>query len=276
MSGPAATDQIMVAAVQLTSGTDVSENLECSAELISRAAADGAQLVVLPENFGFLGLQDAERLAHAEPDDGGPMQQFLARVARDEGVWIVGGTLPIRVSDDRAYSSCLVYDAAGMRRARYDKIHLFDVALPDRDEQYRESERTTAGSEAVVVSTPWGGLGLSVCYDVRFPELYRQLAGPDLSMIALPSAFTAATGRAHWEVLVRARAIENLCPVIAACQGGRHPSGRETWGHSMIVDAWGEVLVELEQSPELAVARLDLARMRVLRQQFPVLDHRSL
>jgi deaminated glutathione amidase len=269
-------DRLTVAAIQLTSGVDVDANLEQSATLIQQAVAGGAELVVLPENFGFLGLQDADRLQHAESDGDGPMQTFLSNLSHEHGVWIVGGTVPIHTGDGRAHASCLIYAADGTRQGRYDKIHLFDVSLPDRDEQYRESERTAPGDRPVVVDTPWGGVALAVCYDVRFPELFRLSAGQDLSLIALPSAFTAATGRAHWDILVRARAIENLCPVIAACQGGRHDSGRETWGHSLIVDPWGETLAELERRPGFAIAELDLDRMRSLRERFPALDHRSL
>jgi nitrilase len=269
-------DRLTVAAVQLTSGTDVAANLERCRGLIQEAASAGADLVVLPENFGFMGRRDAERLAHAESDGDGPMQVFLSEQARAAGVWLVGGTVPILADPERAHSSCLMFDPDGVRRGRYDKIHLFDVSVPDRDEQYRESERTAPGQSPVVVDTPWGGVALSVCYDVRFPELFRRSAGPGLTLIVLPSAFTAATGRAHWDILVRARAIENLCPLVAASQGGRHDSGRETWGHSLIVDPWGEVLAELDQEPGLAIASLDLARMRALRERFPVLDHRTL
>jgi len=276
MADAAGIDALTVAAVQMTSGPDPVANMDAAAVLIEQAASDGAQLVVLPENFGFMGARDSERTAHAEADGDGPMQAFLSERAAAAEVWLVGGTLPILAEDGRANSSCLVYDADGIRRGRYDKIHLFDVDVPGGDERYRESDRTAPGRTPVMVDTPWGGLALAICYDLRFPELLRQLAGDDLSLIAVPTAFTVPTGRAHWSLLARTRAVENLCPLVAACQAGTHPSGRETWGHSMVIDAWGEVLAELERSPGVALARLDLRRTRELRAGFPVLSHRML
>ncbi len=268
--------KVTVAAVQMTSGVDVGENLASARQLIRRATERGASLVVLPENFAFMGRSDAQRLQVAEKAGEGPIQGWLADTALAERIWIIAGTLPLRASDDRCYSSCLVFDPAGERRARYDKIHLFDVSIPGRPESYKESEKTLAGHETVTTDTPLGRLGLAVCYDLRFPELFRQLLSDGMRALALPAAFTVATGAAHWNLLVRARAVENLCPVIAAAQGGHHESGRVTWGHSMIVDAWGKILAECGDAPGIAVATLDGAELDALRSAFPAIHHRRL
>ncbi len=267
---------LVVAAIQMTSGTEVSANLSAAAALIDKARAGGALLVVLPENFAFMGRSDAQRLAIAEQPGEGPIQSWLAQTARQASCWIAGGTIPIRAGQDRFHSSCLVFDPAGEQRARYDKVHLFDVRIPGREEQYRESEKTVAGHAPVVCESPLGGLGLAVCYDLRFPEQFRAMLGMGMQAIALPAAFTRPTGAAHWRLLVRVRAVENLCPIIAAAQGGRHASGRTTWGHSMIVDPWGEVLAECADAPDIALARLDMARAAAIRAAFPALEHRRL
>lgn len=266
----------------MTSGSDLERNLNVAERLIAQAAGEGAELVVLPENVAFLGRHDSERIAIAEAPGDGPVQRRFAAAAAQHGVWLVAGTLPLSDPEDeqRATASCLVYDADGQQRARYDKIHLFDVEVADdgggASERYRESARTRAGTAPVTLETPWGVLGLAVCYDLRFPELFRALADAEPVLLAVPAAFTAPTGRAHWELLVRTRAVESLCPLIAAAQAGRHDSGRETWGHSMVVDAWGEVRAELERAPGVALADLDLARTAELRRAFPVLSHRVL
>ena len=265
-----------LAALQMTSGPDVAANLEQARALLEAAAARGAQLAALPENFSFMGLKDADKRAVAEADGSGPVQDFLAATARRLGLWIVGGTVPLRAGPDgRVAAASLVYDARGGRAGRYDKIHLFDVDLPERAESYRESAHVAPGAQAVVLDTPVGRLGLSVCYDVRFPELYRQLSAQGAQLLAIPSAFTAPTGRAHWETLLRARAIENLCYVIAPAQSGFHPSGRETYGDSMIVDFWGRILSRVPRGRGSAVATVNLVAQDGVRKSFPALVHRA-
>src|SRR5215468_12068999 len=265
-----------VAAIQMTSGPEVAANLEQARVLLDEAAARGARLAALPENFSFMGLKDADKRAVAEADGSGPAQDFLAATARELRLWIVGGTVPLRAgADGRVAAASLVYDADGARVARYDKIHLFDVDIPGRAETYRESANVTPGTQTVVLDTPAGRLGLSVCYDVRFPELYRRLSASGAQLLSVPSAFTSPTGRAHWETLLRARAIENLCYVVAPAQSGFHPSGRETYGDSMIVDFWGRVLQRVPRGRGCAVAEVDLAAEASVRESFPALVHRT-
>jgi deaminated glutathione amidase len=266
-----------VAALQMTTGPDVGANLAEAGALLEEAARLGARIAALPENFAFMGLEDADKRAVAEDDDAGPIQDFLASTARRRGIWIVGGTVPVRGgADGRVSAASLVYDSDGRRVARYDKIHLFDVDIPGRAEQYRESAHVAAGAAPVTVDTPAGRLGLSVCYDVRFPELFRQLASEGARWFTLPSAFTAPTGRAHWETLIRARAIENLSYVVAPAQSGIHPNGRETYGDSLIVDFWGRVLARLPRGRGCIVADLEPDRQDQARQSFPALTHRVL
>jgi predicted amidohydrolase len=267
-----------VAAIQMTSGPDVSANLEQARELLEEAAARGARLAALPENFSFMGLKDADKRAVAEADGHGPAQDFLADISRRLKLWLVGGTVPLRAgaeSDGRVAAASLVYDPDGRRAARYDKIHLFDVDIPGRIEAYRESRHVAPGAAAAVVDTPAGRLGLSVCYDVRFPELYRHLSAAGAQLLVVPSAFTAPTGRAHWETLLRARAIENLCYVLAPAQSGFHPGGRETYGDSMIVDYWGRILQRVPRGRGCAVADVELSRQAGVRESFPALAHRA-
>ena len=265
-----------VAARQMTSGPEVAANLEQARVLLDEAAARGVRLAVLPENFAFMGLKDADKRAVAEADGTGPAQDFLAATARRLRLWIVGGTLPLRAGEDgRVAAASLVYDSDGVRVARYDKIHLFDVDIPGRAESYRESAHVAPGSRAALIDTPLGRLGLSVCYDVRFPELYRYLSAGGAQLLAVPSAFTSPTGRAHWETLLRARAIENLCYVVAPAQSGFHPSGRETYGDSMIVDYWGRVLQRVPRGRGCALAEIDLAAQASVRESFPALVHRA-
>jgi len=264
------------AALQMTSGPDVAANLEQARALIEEAAAAGARLVALPENFSFMGLKDADKRAVAEGDGSGPVQDFLGATARRLKLWLVGGTTPLRAGPDgRVAAACLVYGPDGARLARYDKIHLFDVDIPGRSESYRESAHVAPGSRTALVDTPLGRLGLSVCYDVRFPELYRHLSALGAQILIVPSAFTSPTGRAHWETLLRARAIENLCYVIAPAQSGFHPSGRETYGDSMIVDFWGRILQRVPRGTGCALADIDTARQAQVRESFPALVHRA-
>ena len=264
------------AAIQMTSGPDVAANLAQAGTLLEEAAAAGARLAALPENFSFMGLKDADKRAVAEADGAGAAQDFLAATAARLRLWIVGGTVPLKAgADGRVAAASLVYDPTGHRVARYDKIHLFDVDIPGRAESYRESAHVAPGAGAVLVDTPLGRLGLSVCYDVRFPELYRHLSARGAQLLLVPSAFTGPTGRAHWEALLRARAIENLCYVIAPAQSGFHPSGRETYGDSMIVDFWGRILQRVPRGTGCAIAELDLQMQASVRGSFPALLHRS-
>jgi nitrilase len=271
------TAPVAVAAVQMTAGPDVAQNLATAGRLLEQAAAAGARVAVLPENFCFMGLADADKRAIAERDGDGPVQRFLAARARELALWIVGGTTPIAaVPGERVAAACLVYDDHGERVARYDKIHLFDVAIPGRSEQYRESANISPGARSVLVPTPAGLLGLSICYDMRFPELYRRMSAAGAQWFTVPAAFTVPTGRAHWETLLRARAIENLSYVVAAAQWGVHASGRQTYGDSLIVDYWGNVLGRLQAGEGVLVAELDLAAQEAVRRDFPALAHRVL
>jgi deaminated glutathione amidase len=277
MASIAAAEPVKVAALQMTSAADVALNLAVAARLLSEARAAGARVAVLPENFSFMGVRDVDKRAIAEPDGDGPVQSFLSQQARELGLWIVGGTTPIaQQPGGRVAAACLVYGDDGRRAARYDKMHLFDVDIPGKAESYRESNNTAPGAHAVLVPTPAGLLGLSVCYDMRFPELYRQLSAAGAQWFSIPSAFTVPTGRAHWETLLRARAIENLGFVVAAAQWGRHASGRETYGDSLVVDYWGNVLARLEGGVGVVIAQLDLAAQAETRRNFPALTHRLL
>ena len=264
-----------VAAIQMTSGHDIEANLEAAGRHLAEAAKLGAVLAALPENFAFMGKDSGDKRAIAEPDGAGRIQNFLADTARRHKIWIVGGTVPLRASaDGRVSASSLVYNAEGQRAARYDKIHLFDVDVPGSVESHRESAHTVPGHDARLVDTPAGKLGLSVCYDMRFPELYRVLSRQGADMFVVPAAFTVPTGKAHWESLLRTRAIENLCGLIAPAQWGVHPSGRATYGDSMIIDHWGKVLARMPEGTGCVVADIDTAARMEARWKFPVLEHR--
>lgn len=264
-----------VAAVQMCSGAEVAPNLATAAALLAQAARAGAALAVLPENFALMPREEAARLAVAEDDGAGPVQEFLAGTAMDLGITLIGGTFPLRVpGEPRVAAACLVYGPDGRRLARYDKIHLFDVDVPGGGGAYRESAGIRPGREPALAPTPAGPVGLTVCYDLRFPELFRRLGREGAALFSVPAAFTVPTGQAHWHVLLRARAIENLCAVVAAAQWGTHANGRATFGHSLVVDAWGEVLAELPSGEGLALASLDLPRQARLRTEFPALAHR--
>ncbi len=268
-----------VAVIQMTSAAEVAVNLRSARELLQRAHGAGASLAALPENFALMGLQEADKLVAAEQPGSGPIQACLSECARELQMWIIGGTIPLAVPTQpgKVAAASLLFDANGVCVTRYDKMHLFDVDLPQREERYRESATIAFGETAVVAATPFGELGMAVCYDVRFPELFRELQARGAQLLSLPSAFTVPTGQAHWDLLLRARAVENLCYVLAPAQSGRHQNGRETWGHSMIVDPWGEVLACVaEPGPGLAVAEIDLMHQQQLRQRFPALNHRRL
>jgi len=266
----------VIAAVQMVSTSDVNENLAQAAQLIEEAIKQQAELVVLPENFALMPKQTTDTLAIQEAYGQGPLQKFLAEQARLHGIWLVGGTLPlVSNTPDKVYSACLTFNPAGECVARYHKLHLFDAHL-EHGESYQESKTYQAGDELVTVATPLGSLGIAICYDLRFPELFRAMLAQSIELIALPSAFTEATGRAHWDILVRTRAVENLSYMIAANQGGTHDNGRQTYGNSMIVDPWGKVLDKVEKGIGIVCADLDRVRIAHLRERFPVLQHRRL
>jgi len=267
----------IVAAIQMTSSHSVADNLAAAGVLLRQAKDAGADIACLPENFSFIGLRDADKLQVAEADGEGAVQSFLSDTARQLKMWILAGTIVIRGDTERRVANTsLLIDAAGKRVARYDKIHLFDVTIPGREEQYRESTHVMPGRDLVIADTPVGRLGMSVCYDMRFPELYRDLVLQGAEWLAMPAAFTVPTGRAHWETLLRARAIENLCYVVAPAQSGTHTSGRETYGDSLIVDYWGQVLARLAKGSGVITAEIDLAKQAETRVRFPALDNRRL
>ncbi len=264
---------VRIAGVQMASGPNVKGNLNEAARLIEIAAEQGAKLVALPEYFPIMGMRDRDKVAVREEPGKGPIQSFLSETAREHGVWIVGGSVPlVATTANKVRNACLVYDDRGKLAARYDKIHLFGFEMGK--ERYAEHETIEPGDSIVTVDTPFGRIGLSICYDLRFPELYRAMKEVDL--ITVPSAFTETTGKAHWETLIRARAIENLAYVLAPAQGGYHVNGRETHGDSMIVDPWGVVLDRLPRGSGVVVAGVNLAYLKRLRQSLPALVHRTL
>ena len=267
------TQAVKVAAVQMASSPQVSSNLTEAARLIGLAAAQGAKIVVLPEYFCIMGAKDSDKVAVREKAGDGPIQRFLANIAKEHSIWIIGGSVPL-VSNypNKVRNSCLVYNDKGQQVARYDKIHLFGLDLGT--EHYHEENTIESGDKVVVVDTPYGKIGLSICYDLRFPELYRAMG--EVDMIVVPAAFTETTGKAHWETLVRARAIENLCYVVASAQGGYHISGRETHGNSMIVDPWGVILDRLPRGSGIVIANINPHYQASLRTSLPALKHKTI
>jgi nitrilase len=265
-----------VAAVQMVSTPDVERNLRAAERLIAQAADAGAQLVALPEYFCLVGRRDDDKLAVAEAAGKGPIQRFLVDAARRHSIWIVGGTLPMAIAGkpDRVHNASCVFAPDGALVARYDKVHLF--RFDNGRERFDEARVLDAGRMPVALQCGELRVGLSVCYDLRFPELYRALMTPPCDLIAVPSAFTYTTGQAHWEVLLRARAIENQCYVIAPAQGGTHETGRRTWGHTMIVDPWGEVLAYRDEGEGVVTAELSRERIESVPRQLPALEHRRL
>lgn len=269
--------RIRVAAIQMASGPLVSANLIEVGRLISLAAGAGANLVVLPENFAIMGMKEQDKVEIREEQGSGLIQEFLAEHSSKHKIWLVAGTIPLVASvDNKVRSACLLYDDQGRVVARYDKTHLFDVHLVDGDKNYVESETIEAGTEVVVIDTPFARIGLAICYDLRFPELFRDMVDKGVELIIIPSAFTAITGKAHWEILLRARAIENLSFVIAANQGGYHVNGFESYGDSMIIDPWGIILDRLDSGSGYVIAEMDMAYLRSVRKNFPALEHRKI
>lgn len=267
-----------VASIQMISTADVHQNLESASELITQAVDQGAEFLLLPENFPLMGHEELDKVAIMEAFGLGPIQDFLSEQSQRHGVWLMSGTIPLQASvANKVRAACLLYSPEGNCTYRYDKIHLFDVVVDETSEEsYHESNTMEAGNEIVVAETPIGNIGMSVCYDLRFPELYRAMHEKDVNIITVPSAFTATTGKAHWESLLRARAVENLCYVIASNQGGRHLNNRETWGHSMIIDPWGKILDCIDEGSGIAIADIELGKQKILRRNFPCLEHKTL
>lgn len=265
---------LRIAALQMISGPLVEPNLHTAARLIEAAAADGAKLLALPEYFPLIGASDTERLAAREDDGAGPIQDFLATEARRHGIWLIGGSLPLRASDpDKLRNTCLIFNPQGERVARYDKIHLF--GFTKGAESYDESLTIEAGTQIVVAELAGLRVGIGICYDLRFPELFRRMGDEaPLDLLVLPAAFTETTGRAHWELLLRARAVENQCYVLASAQGGLHPGGRMTHGNSMVIDPWGEILAHMDKGEGVVSAELDPQRIVDIRASLPALRHR--
>ena len=262
-----------VAAVQMISSPVVSENIATARRLVADAAAGGASLVVLPEYWAIMGHADTDKVGHAEQPGSGPIQDFMAAVARQHGVWLVGGTLPL-VSPEpgKVMNTTLVYDPSGQAVGRYVKIHLFGFSKGG--ETYDEARTIVPGTQVGSFEAPFGRVGLTICYDLRFPELFRAI-GP-CALIVVPAAFTYTTGLAHWEILLRARAIENQCYVLAAAQGGTHPNGRRTWGHSMLVDPWGAVKAVLPEGEGVVHGAIDADLLASVRENLPALRHRTM
>jgi predicted amidohydrolase len=266
-------ESISVAAVQMVSTPSVAENCATVRELVAQAAMRGAQLVLLPEYWPVMGLHETDKLALAEVAGAGPIQQCMAEMARQHRIWLIGGTLPINAGEaGKIRNTTLALDPSGATVARYDKIHLFNFTKDA--ESYDEARTIMAGDQVVTFDAPCGKVGLSVCYDLRFPELYRAMG--DCSLIVVPSAFTYTTGNAHWEILLRARAIENQCYVLAAAQGGEHENGRRTFGHSMLIDPWGQIIDVLPQGPGAVFGQLDPQRIDAVRNSLPAWRHRRL
>jgi nitrilase len=268
---------VRVAAIQMNSGSNVTANLELADRLLAEAAGDNCRLAVLPENFALMPEHGRDKAAHAEPHGGGPIQDFLVDASRRHGIWIIGGSMPlVSPEPEKVFGACAVYDDGGKEHACYRKIHLFDVKLPDREESYQESWSMVAGDSLVCVDSPCGKIGLTICYDLRFPEMFRRLVDDGATVFAVPAAFTRVTGTAHWHTLLRARAIENLAYVIAPGQYGEHPGNRSTYGHSLIVDPWGSVLVEQAIGNCHVAADIDPELPATLRGEFPALANRRL
>ena len=270
---PAGAGIVKIAGIQMASGPNVSANLSEAERLIKIAAEQGAKLIVLPEYFAIMGIKDTDKVKAGEKEGSGPIQQFLSSTAKKRDVWIVAGSIPLESeTKDKVYNACMVYDNKGKQVARYNKIHLFGLNLGN--ENYHEEATIVPGNQVVTVDSPFGKIGLSICYDLRFPELYRAMGEVDL--ILVPAAFTETTGKAHWETLIRSRAIENQCYVLAPAQGGYHASGRETHGDSIIVDPWGVVLDRLPRGSGVVLASMNLDYQSSLRKSLPALKHRTI
>jgi len=268
-----------VAAIQMNSGADVVANLELADRLLGDAAADGCEMAVLPENFALMPVRGRDKAKAAEAPGEGPIQAFLSEASQRHHLWVIAGSMPLEspeIDAERVYGACPVFDSRGVEQTIYRKIHLFDVDLVDEQESYRESRSMYPGDDVVTVDTPCGRVGLTICYDLRFPELFRQLVDAGATVFSVPAAFTAITGKAHWHTLLRSRAIENLAYVIAPGQYGEHPDSRSTYGHSLIIDPWGRILAEAADGNCFVAADLDPELPAKLRSEFPALANRRL
>lgn len=266
-------ETVTIAAVQMVSTPIVEENFSAAGRMVADAAQQGAKLVLLPEYWPIMGMKESDKLDHAEELGSGPIQECMAELARRHRIWLIGGTLPmVSPEADKVLNTVMVYNPEGERVIRYDKIHLF--SFTKGEESYDEARTIVHGTKVATFDSPFGKIGLSVCYDLRFPELYRAMG--DCTLIVMPAAFTYTTGKAHWEVLLRARAIENQCYVLAAAQGGQHPNGRRTWGHSMLVDPWGEVKSLHEEGEGIVIGDIDPQHLQRVRENLPALKHRKL
>lgn len=264
-----------ISAIQMTSTPSVKDNLTIVDSLIKQAVDQGSNLIVLPEMFPIAGLETTDKIKVSEQFGEGLIQDFLSKQAKQNKLWIVGGTIPLKCEQPhKVKAACLVYDDLGNMVGRYDKIHLFDVSISE-SESYQESATTEPGTNITVVDTPLGKLGLSVCYDIRFPELFRRLFNLGAEIFAIPAAFTVKTGQAHWEILSRSRAIENFCYVVGACQTGTHRNGRQTYGHSLIINPWGEIINSLADGIGVITAEVDLEKLRQIRKDMPIADHQK-
>lgn len=262
-----------VAAIQMISGAHLAANFERAKVLLNDAKAQGASLILLPEYWPLMGMRDTDKITIAEQDGQGTIQDFMAQQARSLGVWLIGGTLPLVSSEsNKVLNTTLVYNPQGERVARYDKIHLF--GFTKGDESYEESKTISPGHSVSTIEAEFGRVGLSVCYDLRFPEMYRAMGA--CALIVVPAAFTYTTGQAHWEILLRARAIENQCYVLASAQGGKHENGRHTWGHSMLIDPWGKIIAVLPEGEGVICGDIDLAMLTTTRESLPALKHRTM
>lgn len=263
-----------IATIQMASGSNVQANLMEASKLIKLAAEQGTNMAVLPENFAMMGMHDSDQIAIAEEEGSGTIQDWASSIARSHKIWLVAGTIPLKTKNPKKITaSALMFNAKGEQVARYDKIHLFDVTVEENHETYLESATIQAGKKPVVVDTPLGKVGLAICYDLRFPEMFRQMVREGAQIFAVPSAFTKATGQAHWKVLLRTRAIENLCYIAAANQGGYHVNHRETYGHSMVIDHWGTIQKVLKKGKGTISMNIDLNVLKATRKNFPVLSH---
>ena len=271
-------NMVRVAAIQMVSTADVTDNLSSAAQLIQEAVNDGAIFALLPEYFPIISDNPLDKVHIREVYGNGPIQDFLEQQARQHRIWLMGGTIPLDCGDEnRVYNSCLLYNPEGRCVARYEKIHLFDAYVDQEGkETYNESATTIPSDHVVIAETSFAKIGMSICYDLRFPELFRNMLDQGITVITVPSAFTVTTGKHHWELLIRTRAVENQCFVIAADQGGQNTDKRATWGHSMIIDPWGDILASVDRGPGIASADLDLDRLTKIRDSFPALQHRKL
>jgi predicted amidohydrolase len=262
-----------ISAIQMVSTPMPEQNFAAAGRLVAEAARQGAQLVLLPEYWPIMGMHERDKMAYAEQAVGGPIQKFMSDIAREHRIWLIGGTLPMAAQEpDKVLNTSMVYNPQGEQVARYDKIHLF--SFTKGDESYDEARTIVHGTEVVSVEVPFGKVGLSVCYDLRFPELYRAMG--DCALMVVPAAFTYTTGKAHWEILLRARAVENQCYVLAAAQGGNHPNGRRTWGHSMLIDPWGEIKAILPEGEGIVIGDIEPHHLSRIRESLPALRHRKL